>query len=343
MSPLLSGGTLAASAADVRFAYGFAVFTFAAPGVARRRERPVGGRIVRVRPVGNARERSLVGVRVGDVDGEHRALDQIERLRVDRGRVDRALVAERVEQRVLRRVDERQAVRGAVLRIDVDDELRSRREGARQRLPAVLRAVAAVHEHERDPVERCRSRAGVGDLDEAAGVGTDLVVVDLVDHESGVTGGRRRRPARLARQGDQVGGRRADLDVAVGAVERLAGRARKRVDRADSRAGIPLRAGRPCRSGRACGTRRALDVPRDMGLVALAGVGAEDDADEAVPRVAACLDRRRSVAGRGRERGGAQEHRSRRADERDRVSIHGRSSLDVVGRPTEVPPQRRDA
>jgi len=112
------------------------------------------------------------------------------------------------------------------------------------------------------------------------------------------------------------------------AVERLASGPGECVDRADSRPGIPLRTGRPCRPDGTGRAGRPLDVPRDVGLVALAGIGAEDDADEAVPGVPARFDRRRGIARRGGQCRCAQEHRDGRADERDRVSIHGRSSLD---------------
>ena len=96
---------------------------------------------------------------------------------------DLALIRQAVEERPRGRVHERHAVGCPVLRVDVDHEVRPRCEGARQCPAGVLGAVASVHEHEGDRVERRRRVTGVRDLHEAAGVRSDLVVVDLVDHE----------------------------------------------------------------------------------------------------------------------------------------------------------------
>ena len=75
--------------------------------------------------------------------------------------MDLALVAERIEQGLPARVHEGEPVGRAVLGIDVDEELRSGRQRAGERLAAVLGAVAAVDEHERDPVERGRGEVPV--------------------------------------------------------------------------------------------------------------------------------------------------------------------------------------
>ena len=192
-------------------------------------------------------------------------------------------------------------------------------------------------------VERGRGGAGVRDLDEPARVGADLVVVDLVDHEPRVARWRRRTGAGLAGEHDQIGRRAPTSTWPAAPSNVLHGVPASASIERDPRPGITLRARGPCRARRACRAGRPLDVPRDVGLVALAGVGAEDDADEAVPGVAARLDRRRGVSGRGRQRGGADQHRGRSPGERDRVSIHGRSSFGSVGRPTEVSTRRRAA
>ena len=100
-------------------------------------------------------------------------------------RLDRAFVGERVEQRAAPAPMQRDAVRRPVLGIDLDDEVRAGRERAGERPAQVLGAGAAVDEDERHAAQVGRARAGVVDLDEAAAVGADLVVVDLVDHELG--------------------------------------------------------------------------------------------------------------------------------------------------------------
>ena len=203
------------------------------------------------RPFGNARQRAHDRVRVRRRGGQHRALDEVVGRSADRRGVDRAFVRERVEERPVG-VDQRHAVGSAVLRVDLDDQVRTRGEGAGERPAQVLVPGAAVDEHERDAREVGRGVAGVVDLDEAAGVGADLVVVDLVDHELGGPGRRRRwRASVLARQHDRAVDLRLDGDRALRRRARRAGDPVQRLDRRDRSA----RTGRPCRSrrpGRAC-------------------------------------------------------------------------------------------
>ncbi len=161
------------------------VLMFAAPGVGVVVKTQSAAALSVSTPSGMRASVPSTRVRIGDVDRQDRSLDQVEHLRADRGSRDRTLVAQRIEKRRAAGVDERQAVGSAVLRIDIDDQLRSGRKGAGQRLACVLGAVATVDEHERDPVERRSGLTRVRDLHEAAGVGTDLVVVDLVDHQLG--------------------------------------------------------------------------------------------------------------------------------------------------------------
>ena len=108
-------------------------------------------------------------------------------------------------------------------------EIRTRSERARERDTRVLRPVAPVHENERDPVERGGRAALVRNLHEAARVGSNLVVVDLVDHE------RRRRRRRRSAAGDaakldQVRRRHDDVDRPGGGVEASTARPVERAD-----------------------------------------------------------------------------------------------------------------
>ena len=105
------------------------------------------------------------------------------RERADEGPLDRAFVRERVDHALVARVVERDPVGRAVLSIDPDDPVGARGERAAQRPAQVLAPVGAVDEDQREPLEVGRAEPGVVQLDESAGVGTDLVVVDLVQDE----------------------------------------------------------------------------------------------------------------------------------------------------------------
>ena len=198
-----------------------------------------------------------------------------------------------------------------------------------------------------------RRSGRVRDLDEAAGVGADLVVVDLVDDEAARRrrrGRGRRRPA-VALELDHVAGSRGDRDRARGSVLALAGRAHECAQRGERRAlrshrsrrsrgpagpagptgpagpadprgpagpAGPLTPASPCWPGWACGTSRACRSWCPV-LVpchhALAGPTLRRITDDPQERLLACRDRRRP--GRGRRARGkcsaSAEHDRRRA------------------------------
>ena len=104
--------------------------------------------------------------------------------------------------------------------------------------------VAAVDEDERNVRQVGRGVAGVVDLDEAAAVGADLVIVDLVDDQLRRTGRRRRwRASVLAREDDRAVDLGLDGDGALGRRARRAGDPVQGLDRSDR----PARTRRPCR------------------------------------------------------------------------------------------------
>ena len=151
------------------------------------------------------------------------------------------------------------AVRGAVLRLDVESEVAPGRERARERNAAVFRPVATVHENERDAVEHDRGCGRVRDLDEATRVRADLVVVDLVDDEPARRRrrGRRRRRSASALELDHVAGSRGDRDRARGSVLPRARRAFEGAQRGERGALRSHRSRRSCRADWSCWTDRA--------------------------------------------------------------------------------------
>ena len=253
---------------------------------------------------------------VGDGRRQRVALDERVGERPDERALDRPFVGEGVDHSPECRVVERDPVGGAVLGIDRDDEVRTGSERAAQGLAQVLAAVGAVDEDERQPIELGRAEPGVVELDEPARVGSDLVVVDLVqNHVRRRLRGRRRK----AGEGDDAAGFGSDDQDARQPGD---GRARGAAERRDRR-----RPGRPWRSG------SAADVPLQRLLVAGARDAGRGHPERARRLVAAgtdhvvvepCLEHR---AGR---RTGEDEHRrcdhTRAEHSSPSVSLHRSSS-----------------
>jgi hypothetical protein len=118
--------------------------------------------------------------------------------------------------------------------------------------------------------------ARVDYLDEAARISADLVVVDLVDHESRRRGRRRRSGSSLAREHDRAVHLRFEGHRSLCVVARGAGDAIEHIDRVDLSDGSG-RPGGSLRTGRAC---RAAHVPGERLLRLLAGLSRRRDEEE---------------------------------------------------------------
>jgi hypothetical protein len=197
-------------------------------------------------------------------------------------------------------------------------------------LAGILGRVAAVDGDEID-VGEVRSRvAGVVDLDEALGVGADLVVIDLVDHQLRLPRRRRRRWRRRrlvlgnARERDVavLGDRDPDLTGRV-----VGGHARNAVQVGKARDDRSRVALRPRRPGIALLALLSGDVPAHRRLSPATLVRRRDLAEPAALGMLTGVDHGRGVRLLGKGHSGGNEHCRRHTGHQDRPHVTRRCRL----------------